>query len=205
MKTLTLFGDSHARRGAIIWTALALGCALSFQVVSAQESSVATAATNVSSTAVSNTKTGAVATTVEKVPGEVQAGAVLSPAVQDILKMSDAGVSAGIIVSFIQNTRISYVATAPDLIELKRHNVPDEVTSALMQRGAEIEAQTAKIKQVAVTPTVVRQLSRGTYADPESYDFWYKHYAYPRALSYSYRNLGPGPGGYRGSYGRHFR
>lgn len=192
MKALILSRLSETHRFARVRTSLALLCALLLQDASAQEERTTPAANPASTTAtVSNSAMDAAETPTPKTSTKAQPTEGLSSTVRDILKLSDARVSSEIIVAFIDRSRSGYMPTPTDLIALKEHNVPDEVTSALMKRGAEIEAQTVRIKSDPAAPTIVRQLSSGSYIDPDSYEFFYLHYAYPRALSYSYRTLAP--------------
>ena len=123
--------------------------------------------------------------------GEEPAAAPLSPEIQQILKMADAGVSKPVVLAFIERSSTAYQPTADDLIALKKHGIADEVTTALLRRGAQVKAQTEEIRGTPIAPAIVSRLSTGGYLDPESYEFWQYHYAYPRALAYSYRTLAP--------------
>ena len=122
-------------------------------------------------------------------PAPASAAANTAKPVQDIIRLTDAGVSKGVIIAHIENAA-PYVPTVDEIIALKKHDVADEITAALVKRGAE-------------RPRPVPPRSRGLSQrgpinyridgplDPESYEFWWYHYAYPRTLSYAYERLYP--------------
>lgn len=115
-----------------------------------------------------------------------------SPGIHEIIRLAEAGVSAQIIKAFIERSSVAYEPTATELITLKQRGVPDEVTAALLKRGAELKPtrqSTHSTQKNVVAPAIVRDLSTSGRLDPESYEFWLYHYAYPRALSQSYRTL----------------
>jgi len=117
--------------------------------------------------------------------------ATVSPGIADVLKMAEAGVSMTVIKAFVEKSSVPFDPSAEDLIALKERAVSDDVTAALLKRGAKVRSEIVENTESVAVPTVVRDLSTGGQLDPESYDFWYYHYAYPRALSYSYRTLAP--------------
>src|SRR5262245_20869173 len=100
--------------------------------------------------------------------------------VEEIQKMVAAGVSTDVITNYIQKGIVTRSLTPAELISLKEHKVPDEITTALLNRAAEIKAE-------------ARQARRGSmaYLDPDSYEFWWYHYGYPRVLASTYRTLYP--------------
>ena len=114
-----------------------------------------------------------------------------SPGIAEILKMAEAGVSKDVIKAYVERSSIAYDPSPEELIALKERRVPDEIVTVLLKRGAEVKAQISPANRPVAVPTIVRDLSTGGYLDPDSYDFWWYHYAYPRALSYSYRTLYP--------------
>jgi len=120
-----------------------------------------------------------------------QSTAIESPALREFLKLVDGGVSKEIMIVFINQSSIAYQLTAGDIVALKQRGVADEVIAALMTHGAGVKGQTAQLKGPVAVPAIVRDFSTGGSLDPDSYEFWYYHYAYPRALSYSYKTLAP--------------
>ena len=67
-----------------------------------------------------------------------------SPGTREILKMLDAKVDPGVIRAYINNAPIAFNPTATEIIALKQRDVPDDVITALIQRGAEVRAQMAQ-------------------------------------------------------------
>ena len=124
-----------------------------------------------------------------------------SPGVDEILNMVQAGVSAEVIKTYIESSPVAYNLSPTDIITLKEHAVPDELTTALMMRGAALRLQV----QQSTTPVGRPPPTRPYYRlDPESYDYFQYHYLYPRTLAaanqsfYSSGTFSPGfaPYGY---------
>src|SRR5690242_11364506 len=79
-----------------------------------------------------------------------------SRGVQDVLKMLDAKVDPGVIKAYIRNANIAFNPTATEIIALKQRDVPDEVITAMIQRGAEVRMQLAQAGQSAQPGTPVQ-------------------------------------------------
>jgi hypothetical protein len=103
------------------------------------------------------------------------------PGVQEVLRMLKAGVSKDVIRVYIESSPKPYHLVGTDLIALKQASVPDELTTAMLKRGPELRLQVAERPPV---PALSRA-GRSGALDPESYDFWWYHYAYPRTLAYA--------------------
>ncbi len=126
----------------------------------------------------------------EAKPGVTATNTSPSPIVKELLKLADAGVSKDVMKGYLQGSAIAYEPKADDLVALKQRGVADDVTTALLKRAIETRKQ-ADAQSSPAMPDIVRRSTTGGQIDPESYDFWYLHYAYPRALSYSYKTLAP--------------
>ena len=112
----------------------------------------------------------------------------LSPGIDEVLKLVQAGVSLEVIKSYIESSPIAYRPTAADLITLKRNGVADDLTTAILKHGAELRTQ-ARQKSADAAAALAARNSRSGYLDPEGYDFWWYHYAYPRALAHANQTL----------------
>jgi hypothetical protein len=132
-----------------------------------------------------------------------------SAGVDETLKMVQAGVSTDVIKTYIENSPVAYSLSAADVIALKEHAVPDELTTALMKRGATIRVEVQRSRTLnATAPAYSRSNRRYSTLDPESYDYFQYYYLYPRTLAaanqsfYSSGARSPGfaPSGY-GYYG----
>jgi len=106
--------------------------------------------------------------------------------------MNEAGVSKDVLKAFVETSPVDLSPTAADLIALKQRGVPDDITTALLKRCAQIQAQQSQ-----------PNLRTGTMdfpfgpMDPESYSYFQYYYLYPRTLAYSYGRLaGYCPPGY---------
>jgi hypothetical protein len=89
-----------------------------------------------------------------------------SPGVSDVLKMTAAGVDAGVIRAFIRGASTPFNPSVDEIIVLKEHKVSDDVITALIDRGSEVYAD---------VPVY-------SYSSPYYYDYSYPYYPY----SYSY-------------------
>jgi hypothetical protein len=126
-----------------------------------------------------------------KTPTQYQAS------VDEILKMVQAGVSKEVMKSYIETTPVAPHLSAADIVTLKEHGLPDELTVALMKRGAELAAQAKPAGANTEAPAKVSgtislnelaavlgsgQLNPGQL-DPEGYDYFRYYYLFPRTLA----------------------
>lgn len=146
-------------------------------------------------------------------PAETATKPRLSYGLEDVVKLTKAGVNEAVILVYLQNSGIAYSLTAQDLIQLQEAGVNATVTAALMQRGEQVKqnamqaakqiqtaqaqaAQTTAAQQAAInaaTPTYTVPASTVTYIGyPSSYNYVYRYPAYynygyyqPRAYYYS--------------------
>ena len=143
--------------------------------------------------------TPATAKTGQKDPSEaaVQSPTQYPVGVDAILKMLQAGVSKDVVKTYIETAQVATRLSAADLVTLKERGVPDDLTVALMKRGAELAAQAnesgaSNAAPAKVTGTISlnelaavlrsRQFSGGSL-DPEGYDYFQRYYLYPRTLA----------------------
>jgi hypothetical protein len=76
----------------------------------------------------------------------------LSSALEEIVKLTKAGVPEPVTIAFIQNSPTAYTLNAQDVIQLQQQGVSTLVTTALMQHGEELrraEAESSKPNQTA--------------------------------------------------------
>ena len=138
--------------------------------------------------AVTNTAAG----THDKKPDKTRPSSVTTSfGVEEIQKMVAAGVSTEVIKTSIQNALVTRSLSPAELISLKEHGVPDEITTALLKRAAEIKAEARQARSGSVIRLGGDGETGSDYLDPDSYEFWWYHYAYPRVLSTSYQTLYP--------------
>jgi hypothetical protein len=115
--------------------------------------------------------------------------------IEEVVQMSEAGMSPLVLTTFIENSGIAYEPTGADLLAMKKRGVPDEVMVVMLAKSAAIKAEYDAARKAAskriAAPAIVRSLSTDGELDPESYEFFWYHHAYPRALAGSYRTLAP--------------
>jgi hypothetical protein len=127
--------------------------------------------------------------------------------VAEVLKLLDAKVSKDVIKAYIEGSSGAWNPTAADIIALKEHGAPDDITTALLKRGVEVKTQAVQAAtEVAAKPAANSgDFSSSRYMDPESYDYFAQYYLYPRTLASVNQRLGyymtPYPyGAYGGVY-----
>ena len=143
--------------------------------------------------------------------------------VEEVVQLSKSGIGDAVIISYIQSSERTYNVGAKDIINLRTEGVSPEVTTAMIQRGAEqrqaaVEAarqqkQTETENSTAPTeqaqpvpaPTVVVAPVPVTYYEPvQRVSTVSVHYFGSRPYNYrpyyysSYRNYGPSYGYYYG-------
>ncbi len=116
----------------------------------------------------------------------------LSPITAQVLKLVDAGVSVPVIHAYIEQTPVAQPLSAADILALKEKGIADDLTLTLLKRGAAAPVAQAPRPQLRANSAPPPQADRRPgYAgmDPESYQFWWYHYAYPRALAQANERL----------------
>ncbi len=112
-----------------------------------------------------------------------------SAGVEEILKMAQAGVSMEVIKTYIESSPVAYDPSPDDLIALKERGIPDDVTMALVKRGAALRAQVSPSGNLSAMPAAYPDRRRYGRLDPESYDYFQYYYLYPRTLAYANQRL----------------
>lgn len=111
----------------------------------------------------------------------------LAPGVEELLKMVKAGVSAEVMVNYVENANIPYRLEPSDLIMLKEQGVPDAVTMAMLKRGAVIRTQVEQVRADIAARNTGNNSRAGL--DPEGYDYFQYYYLYPRTLQSANQRL----------------
>jgi hypothetical protein len=111
---------------------------------------------------------------------------VLSKPIQSIITLVDGNIGNDIIVKYINTFPFIPTPTASEIVVLKKHGISDDIIMLILNKEKPVNIE----RQSIMAPKIVATLSTNGKMDPESYDFWFYHYAYPRALSYSYGMLG---------------
>ena len=130
---------------------------------------------------------------------DAKSPAQYSAGVNDVLKMVQAGISKDVVKAYIETAQVASPLTPADIVALKEHGVPDDLTVALLKRGAGLNgpgasnaapAQVSGTVNLAALVAALRsgQLSPG-YLDPEGYDYFRYYYLYPRTLASANRRL----------------
>lgn len=129
--------------------------------------------------------------------------AKLSWGLDDVVKLSKAGVDESVILTYIQNSGVGYNPTAQDIIQLREVGVSSQITASLMQRGSEVrQAAVEAQKQAQATApapapaqpapaytapaTYVAPASTVTYIGYPNYAYSYGGYYGPSYYSYPY-------------------
>jgi hypothetical protein len=118
-----------------------------------------------------------------------------SKSIQEILKMTQAGVSKEVIKAYIENSPRAYHPSSADMIALKENGVSDDITIALLKRSAPAQSQPG----IAGVPGP-QLAGQGPVPGPESYDYFQRYYLFPRTLGAAYDRLGMRPAPYFPGY-----
>ena len=129
----------------------------------------------------------------------------LSWGLEDIVKLSKAGVDEPVILAYIQNSGVGYNPTAQDVIQLRGLGVSAQITTDLMQRGSEVrQAATVEAQNQAQAAAAAPAQPAPVYAAPSadvapvstvtyigyssrpSYAYSYGGYCAPTYYSYPY-------------------
>ena len=125
--------------------------------------------------------------------------------IAEVLNLLDAGVSKDVIKVYIESSPVAYYPSSAEIIALKKHGLPDDLTTALLNRSAQLRALASQAEAKAAPPQVAgvpgtpspTRRSPPARLDTESYDYFQHYYLYPRTLAYANSRLSY----YDGSYG----
>lgn len=162
----------------VLWTVCAL--VVSWALTAAAQESSATA--NPPTTAVQQPQGPAT---------NQPAGEPVSGGVGDIVRMADAGVSVEVIKTYVETSPTAFQPTEADIIALKKHNVPNEIATLLLKRGAQARTVLAKSRSDALDHALSTKRLTSGGLDPESYDYFRYYYLQPRAMASAYQRLSP--------------
>ena len=113
-----------------------------------------------------------------------------SAGVDEVLKMMQAGVSPDVIRTYVENSPIVYTLSANDIIALKQHAVPDDITTAMLKRGARLMQQLSQLNRRNSTASLYpAQNPNNNLLDPESYEYFQYYYLLPRTLAAANQRL----------------
>jgi hypothetical protein len=127
--------------------------------------------------------------------------------VSQLLKMLQAGVSKEVMKTYIETAQVASPPSAADIITLKEHGLADDLTEALIKRGAELTAQASQARASNAVPArassavsldaLVAALRGGQFSsghlDPEGYDYFRYYYLYPRTIASANERLFSSP------------
>jgi hypothetical protein len=125
--------------------------------------------------------------TAEQSPG---VKAELPAAVEEVLRMFQAGISPEVIKAYIASSTAPYKLSPADIIALKSQGVPDELTTAMLKHGASAAGQVSPPSIIQLPPAsgASRPRTVGGF-DPESYDYFQYYYLYPRTIASANQRL----------------
>ena len=133
----------------------------------------------------------------------------LAPALEEVVKLSKAGVSDVVTLAYVQNSGMTYSLDAQDVLRLQEQGVSPQVVTAMLQQGGEVRRATEAVNQAqaiadaskpqpaataATTPTTVVETAPASTVSVT--------YFGSRPASYypSYPYYGPGLGYYYPAY-----
>lgn len=126
--------------------------------------------------------------------------------VKEVVHLLKSGVSKDVVRAYVEHSPLNYHLSAADLITLKEQGVPDDITTAMLKRSEQLRptsepTQRGLVRRSPPQPVAPNQFSGARGLDPESYDFWWYHYAYPRALASANQWMASAPFAFQPYYG----
>ena len=122
-------------------------------VMGAQSEDGKVAAASVTAQTVTDTG-GSDAARQDKAPEPGQGSVpALSVSTEEILKMVDAKVSPDVIKAYVESAAVACNPTATDIVALKTRGVPDDITTVLLKRSAEVRGQVRQAGANSATPS----------------------------------------------------
>lgn len=118
----------------------------------------------------------------------------LSALVEGVIKMADAGISPSVMRTFIESTPPDGPLNEQEVIALKQHDVSDDIVTLLLQTGAERRDSQQQQRNLAIARVLAARRSVTGGLDPESYEYFQRHYLQPRAEAATLRRLAPWTG-----------
>ncbi len=118
--------------------------------------------------------------------------ASVSPAVREIVQMSDAGMDASVIQTFVENSSIAVNPKAGDILYLHEHGISGAIITAMIQRSARLREQSSYQETIAAPPAPAQVSARPAVAPAQTVAPTYAApapsptYVYPAAPTYVY-------------------
>jgi hypothetical protein len=76
----------------------------------------------------------------------------ISPAIKEIVRMSEAGMDPAVIQAHVENSTSGYAPKAEEIIYLHEHGIPGPIITAMIQRGAQAREETTPAPANATPP-----------------------------------------------------
>ena len=118
--------------------------------------------------------------------------ASVSPAVREIVQMSDAGMDASVIQAFVENSTTAVNPKAGDILYLHEHGISGTIITAMIQRSARLREQSSYQEAIAAPPAPAPASARPAVAPAQTTAPTYAApapgptYVYPAAPTYVY-------------------
>lgn len=111
-----------------------------------------------------------------------------SKGVTEVLKMLDAKVSKDVIKAYVESSPMAFNLTAANVVALKDHGASDDVTTAMLKRGAENRAHALQAGTEYATSQVPAGSANSAAVAPrpldmDSYEFFEQNYLMPRTMA----------------------
>jgi hypothetical protein len=90
----------------------------------------------------------------------------LSAGLDDILKLTQAGVDETVILAFIESSPVAYRPSAPEILKLRELGISPPVISALLRRGEEVRKRAADAQREAAARNAAQTPPAPAVSDP---------------------------------------
>jgi len=131
----------------------------------------------------------------------------LAPALEEVVKLSKAGVSDAVTLAYVQTSGMSYSLNAQDILRLQEQGVSPQVVTAMLERNGEVRRATEAVNQAQAIANASKPQPTATATPPPVVETAPAStvsvtYFGSRPVSYypSYAYYGPGLGYYYPAY-----
>lgn len=87
---------------------------------------------------------------------DVSSSASLAPALQEVVKLSKAGVSDVVTLAYVKNSGLNYSLDAQDVLRLQEQGVSSQVVTAMLQQSGDARRATEAINQALAVANASR-------------------------------------------------
>ncbi|HYG34568.1 MAG TPA: hypothetical protein VEC99_07280 [Clostridia bacterium] len=78
---------------------------------------------------------------------------LFSQGIPDIIRMVKANVEPQVVKTYVEHSTVAYNPSAAEIVALKKLGIPEDITKAMIERGAQLRAELQKTEREQVSPS----------------------------------------------------